>query len=90
MEIPSKIRRRMAELEDSIEVEIKYNPTFETCSHREFFINSICRNVSLFYVHKYYPEFISDYIKVGEYTTIMLYIFREKLNREWELRNKNF
>jgi len=88
MEIPSKIRRRMAELEGSIDVEIKYNPRFDTCTHKEFFIQSICRNISLVYVHKYYPEFIGEHKKIDEYTKIMLYIFRERLNREWEIKNR--
>ena len=92
MEIPSKIKRRIPELEGFIELEIQNNPTFGKNLHKESFIHSMCRNISIHFVYKYYPEYSTyqyagNYDKVEELVSIMRYLFRTKLTLYWEKLN---
>lgn len=87
MEVPIKIKRRMTELERMMMLEIDFNPTLGKNSNKEFFIHSICRNMSIQFIYRFYPEFMNDYRKVEEYIPIMKYIFRTKLTLYWEKLN---
>jgi hypothetical protein len=87
--IPLKLRRRISYVEEDLDNIIKRVPDYGYATHKELFINSASRSLSLSMVVQHHREITGDevYDKSDYYAPFIESFFRDKLSLHWEKQN---